>query len=241
MGVLFDDRLPSFEGWIAEKPSDLAPAIRATVEAWLRRLRDGGPRSKPRAIETVWQYANNAHPVLLAWSAHVDHLREIIRDDVPEALSAQSGGERQHVLIALRSLFAFAKKAGAVFRNPTAGLKVGGRISLLPLPQPERRIEATAQAACSPVERLVLVLAALHAARTGQIRALLLGPGRCTCFPDWFGLDNRIMAGQVHLLHISRLDRSEAREYRRLDAARAVRRTGSVRTTWSSTGNGGGG
>jgi hypothetical protein len=174
MGVLVDDRLPSFEPWIAEKLSDLAPAIRATAEAWLRHLRDGGPRSKPRAIETVWQYANKAHPVLLVWSTRVDHLREITRDDVTEALSAWTGGERQHVLIALRSLFAFAKKTGAVFRNPTVGLKVGDRASFLPLPQPEHRIEATTRAVSSPTERLILVLAALHAARTGQIRALLL-------------------------------------------------------------------
>ena len=32
------------------------------------------------------------------------------------------------------------------------------------------------------------------------LRALLLGPGRCTCFPDWFGLVGLItmMASRYH-------------------------------------------
>jgi integrase len=174
MGVLTDDRPTPFEAWITDKLDDLTPAIRATAEAWLRHLRDGSPRSRPRAIETVWQYANKVHPVLLTWSASVDHLREITSDHVTAALGTWNGGERQHVLIALRSLFAFAKKNGAVFRNPTAGMKVGDRVGLLPQPQPPHRIEATAAAADTPAERLILILAALHAARAGQIRALRL-------------------------------------------------------------------
>ena len=43
----------SFEDWLERKLDGLAPGIRADTEAWLRTMRDGGPRSRPRAIATA--------------------------------------------------------------------------------------------------------------------------------------------------------------------------------------------
>ena len=58
MGVLDDDRRPSFESWLERKLEGLAPGIRADVEAWLRTMRDGGPRSRPRDIASAWNHMN---------------------------------------------------------------------------------------------------------------------------------------------------------------------------------------
>jgi len=49
LDLLDDDRMPAFERWLDRKLADLAVGIRTEVEAWLRHLRDGGPRARPRA------------------------------------------------------------------------------------------------------------------------------------------------------------------------------------------------
>ena len=73
-------------GWTA-KLDGLAPGIRADTEVWLRTMRDGGPRSRPRDIASAWNHMNQLRPVLLAWSGRYGHLREITRDDVAAVLA----------------------------------------------------------------------------------------------------------------------------------------------------------
>jgi hypothetical protein len=174
MGVLLDDRRPPFEDWLERKLDGLAAGISRETERWLRTLQAGGPRARPRNIGTVWQYANRARPILLQWSARYDHLREVTRDDVVKALAPIRGQERQHTLIALRSLFAHAHKNGAVFRNPTSRIRVGDRISKLIQPLAPEQVAQPIEAAADPAERLIVALAAVHAARTGAIRNLRL-------------------------------------------------------------------
>ena len=125
MGVLDDDRRPSFESWLDRKLDGLVPAIRADVEGWLRTMRGGGPRSRPRDIASVWNHMNQLRPALLGWSGHYGHLREVTRDDVLAVLGDLHGSRRANVLVALRSLFAFCKKNGTIFRNPAQGIRVG--------------------------------------------------------------------------------------------------------------------
>ncbi|MEU9315000.1 hypothetical protein [Streptomyces sp. NPDC048295] len=48
-GILKGDSEPSFERWLAERLEGLAPGIRSEAERWTRALRDGCPRSVPRA------------------------------------------------------------------------------------------------------------------------------------------------------------------------------------------------
>lgn len=62
MGVLVDDRRPSFEGWLERKLHGLAEGISDEAEAWARTLHDGGPRTKARDPGTVWHHMNNACP-----------------------------------------------------------------------------------------------------------------------------------------------------------------------------------
>ena len=174
MGILVDDRRPSFEDWLQTKLAGITPGIARPVETWLRTLRDGGPRARPRSISTVWHYANALRPTLLEWSATYDHLREVTRDDVLTALNSRHGAHRQHTLIALRSLFGHSKKNGAVFRNPTSRIRVGDRHSKLIQPLHPDQVQRTIGAAARPADRLIIALAAIHAARAGAIRALQL-------------------------------------------------------------------
>ena len=190
MGVLADDRRPSFEGWLDRKLDGLADGIGREAGSWLRTMRDGGPRSRARSIETVWCHMNNVRPALLEWSQRYDHLREVTRDDIQAILGDLHGTRRSHFLVSLRSLFAFCKKKGMVFRNPASGIKVGQHPYGIAQPLSQDDVDHAAKAAATPSARLVLVLAAVHAARTGAIRAAQL---------DDVDLGNRrlIIAGRI--------------------------------------------
>jgi len=177
MGVLADDRRPSFEGWLERELDGLAEGIGREAGSWLRTMREGGPRSRARSLETVWRHMNNVRPALLDWSQRYGHLREVTRDDIQAILGGLHGTRRSSFLVSPRSLFAFCKKKGMVFRNPASGIKAGQHPCGIaqPLCQDDAGQAAeAAEAAATPSARLVLVLAAVHAARTGAIRAAQL-------------------------------------------------------------------
>ena len=174
MGVLDDDRCPSFVTWLDRKLDGLAPGAHQEVEAWLRALHDGGPRARARDQATAWNYLNAVRPALVAWSARHAHLREVTRDDVLAELGALHGSRRKNALVGLRSLFAFCKKNGTVFRNPTARIKVGQQEYGVIQPLSSGEVDEAVTTATTPAARLVLALAAVHAARSGAIRGLRL-------------------------------------------------------------------
>jgi hypothetical protein len=158
MGLLDDDRRPPLEDWLERKLDGLAPGIRTDAGAWLRNLRDGSPRSRPREPATVFNHMNYARPALLAWSSRYGHLREVTRDDVLAGLRELHGYRRSNVLVALRSLFAFCKRRKTIFRSPVQGIRVGERTrgTIQPLSQDE--VDQAEEAANTPAARLVLVL-----------------------------------------------------------------------------------
>ncbi len=174
IGVFHDDRIDGFEQWMTSKLVDVSPGIRRDVEDWIHTLRDGGPRSDPRAIDTVWKYLNSARPILDDWSIRHEHLREITRDDVDEAVTGLKGDRRRHTTTVLRSLFRHCKKSGTIFRNPAAHTRVGQRENGVILPLDPAEIARTLAATTAPAARLTVALAAIHAARTGAIRDLLI-------------------------------------------------------------------
>jgi hypothetical protein len=185
MGVLLDDRRATFEDWQQRKLDGLARGIRVDVEAWLRIMHDGGPRSKPRDLASVQNYMNHVRPFLLNWSARYDHLREVTRDDILTVLDGLHGSHRCNVLVGLRRLFAFCRKTRVVFRDPTRGIKVGQHPYGIAQPLDQSDVDQAVQTATTPVARLVLVLAAVHAARkaaiiTSQLDDVDLGNRRLT-------------------------------------------------------------
>ncbi|WP_331745852.1 hypothetical protein [Streptomyces virginiae] len=174
MGIFLDESEPSFERWLAERLEGLAPGIAAEAERWTRVLHDGGPRSLPRQQSTVWLYLNGARPALLGWSDRYDHLREVTREDVLTRLKTLHGHHRRDQLGAPRSLFTWAKRTGLIFRNPTSRIKVGQNEYGVLQPLAPAQIDRSVAAATTPAARLILALAAVHAARVAQIGTLML-------------------------------------------------------------------
>jgi hypothetical protein len=101
--------------------------IRRGVERWLRTLKDGGSRSRPRSVATVHSHLAKTPPALSDWSARYHHLREVTREDIEASLHGLHGSHRHNALVALRLLFGFCVSAGVIFRNPARGIKVGRR------------------------------------------------------------------------------------------------------------------
>ncbi|MGH3182915.1 MAG: hypothetical protein ACRDOE_13565, partial [Streptosporangiaceae bacterium] len=115
-GLLHDDRVPSFAA-LKERRLALLPAgIAAGVDEWLSVLQHGGPRSRPRNIDTARQRLNRACPLLLTWAQNAGHLREITAAQVTEAIAPLQGSLRRQTIEALRSLFRHARKTGRIFR-----------------------------------------------------------------------------------------------------------------------------
>lgn len=174
MGILTQDQPRAFDTWLEGKLHQIAPAITKQVRRWAQTLHDGGPRIKACQDKTVRLYVAALRPVLLAWSARHQHLREISRDEVLAQLATLHGGQRRSTVTALRSLFGWATTSGVIFRDPTR------RLNPLPTEPPTRQplapdqITPTVKAATQPHTRLAVVLAAVHAARQGDIRNMQL-------------------------------------------------------------------
>ncbi|MGH8995731.1 MAG: integrase [Acidimicrobiales bacterium] len=173
MGLLHDDRPPRFETWLAGKLEPLASTIAGDVERWALDQRYGGPRRRARPRAAV-SYLYAVLPALTEWSTRHERLREITRDEVLAYVGDLYGRQRQMTVVALRSLFTWAKRHGVVFANPATRIPVGRTAGAVWQPLRPEEIARSIEAAVTPRDRLVIALAAIHAARTGAIRALLL-------------------------------------------------------------------
>ncbi|MER6631852.1 hypothetical protein ABT301_27180 [Streptomyces sp. NPDC000987] len=174
LGLFADDRAPAVDRWLERKLDGMPPGIHHAVEAWVRTLLDGGPRSEPRSRHTAWAYLGEIQPVLLEWSSRYDHLREVTREDIIAVRDAVTGKQRESRIVALRSLFRHAKKNGQIFRNPTIRIRVprqtGGVLQALV----QADIDEAVATATTPDIRLIVALAAVHAARPKTIRTMQL-------------------------------------------------------------------
>ena len=112
-------------GWRASSTA-LPPASARRPQRWARTLRDGGPRARARD-QTPSGYLQRRPPGAAGMVGRYDHLREVTRDDVLAHAETLHGHHRHTTLVALRSLFGWAKKNGVIFRNPTSRIRVGRR------------------------------------------------------------------------------------------------------------------
>ena len=173
LGLLEDDTTPAIRSWIERRAGELPQGFAGAVRAWLLVLLDGDARARPRSHASIYVYFAAVQPLIERWSADRGHLREVTAADIKAALDPLRGHQLRTTTVAVRSLFRFAKKRGLIFANPAARLKAadpGG--SLLPMTDAE--IRAVEQAATSPAQRLIVALAAVHAARWAAIRDLTL-------------------------------------------------------------------
>ncbi|MFI9604949.1 hypothetical protein ACIHCX_34800 [Streptomyces sp. NPDC052043] len=112
--------------------------------------------------------------MLLEWSSRYDHLREVTREDIIAARDAVTGKQRESRTVALRSLFRHAKKNGQIFRNPTIRIRVPRQAGSVLQALVQADIDEAIATATTPDIRLIVALAAVHAARPKMIRTMQL-------------------------------------------------------------------
>jgi integrase len=173
LGLLEDDTLPAIRSWIDRRASALPPGFAAVVKDWLVLLLDGDARSRPRSATTIYVYCTAVEPLIGKWAASRGHLREVTAEDIRAGLDKLQGHPLHTTISAVRSLFRFAKKRRLIFANPAQRLKATDmEPSLLPMTDDE--IRAIEEAIFHPGQRLIVALAAVHAARWQAIRALTM-------------------------------------------------------------------
>ena len=89
-------------------------------------LLDGDARIRPRSPGTVRVHFGIVRPFIECWASTRGHLREITSSDVDAVLEPPRGHRRYNAIMALCSLFRFAKRRGLTLADPTAHLS-GGR------------------------------------------------------------------------------------------------------------------
>lgn len=153
----------------------VAPGIFTQADAWLRHLRDGGPRSKPRSRKTVGEYSRSTAPILRKWSRIYEDLREITKEEIDRTIRALPPGRTTICrIVALRSLFGYLRKTNRIFQNPTAHIKIGGFTPAVLLPLSDEHYQQAVAAASTSLHHAALALAAVHAASAYDIQHLQL-------------------------------------------------------------------
>ena len=114
MELLHDDTTAAIRTWIDRRTGELPAGFRRDVRAWLVVLLDGDTRTRPRSHATVRVHFGIVRPFIECWAATRGHLREITSGDLNAVLEPLRGHRRYNAIMALRSLFRFAKR-----RSPT--------------------------------------------------------------------------------------------------------------------------
>jgi integrase len=108
-----------------------------------------------------------------AWVAGQQRATDRWSADVTAALSPLRGWQRRNAIAAMRSLFRLAKKRGLIFAGLTTRLKTED-IQRNLLPMTDAEVLAVQRVAVTPAQRLIVALAAVHAACATAIRRLTL-------------------------------------------------------------------
>ncbi|SFK99782.1 hypothetical protein SAMN05216275_14612 [Streptosporangium canum] len=174
LGLLHEQRPKAILAWIDRRTSTLPTGFQTDVRDWLSWLHAGDARTRPRSDTTLYVSLGAVQPILESWAPTRRHLREVTRKDVHAAVEALRGSRLSNAVTALKSLFRFATKHRRIFTNPTTQLHPGAHPYPERLPLDELTLKTAASAAVTPALRLIVALAAIHAARPQAIRLLTL-------------------------------------------------------------------
>jgi hypothetical protein len=165
----------TLDRWLARRLQPLAAPIRAEVQVWIQGLRGRGARAgRRRQAATIQGYLRAVTPALVDWSARYQSLRQVTTEDVAAQLEPLTGPTRKLTLVVLRSLFRTLKARRLVFTNPTAGLAAPGDPPPAALGLDPTRRAGLLGRLDRPDQRLIVLLAGVHALRPHQIRLLAL-------------------------------------------------------------------
>ncbi|MFF5030331.1 hypothetical protein ACFY2J_39890 [Streptomyces collinus] len=171
--IFLDDRPDSLDLWCQKHLAFLAPGIRAELDTWIRILRHGTPRRRPRARSTIITLLSLILPFLTEYGGKYTTLRQVKRDDLTAWLAHRP--HRAYDASALRSLFGTLKAERLVFANPMRGVNGGKLATTIPASLTAEEVEVIAHAALQdPALRVVVALSGVHALPAHQIRTMLL-------------------------------------------------------------------
>jgi hypothetical protein len=161
------------DGWLASRLEGLPTPIRIETQTWIEVLRGRGPRPGPASPPPSRAMCALQAP-LADWAVRYQSLRQVTTQDLTAQLDPVTGPTRLLVLAAMRSLFATLKARRVLFANPTAGL-IGRHATPTPALELDPAVRASLLARIgSPNERLIVLLAGVHALRSAQICTLTL-------------------------------------------------------------------
>jgi integrase len=165
----------AFDQWLAARLAVLPAPVAAEVRMWAETLRGRGPRAgHARQASTIQGYLRILQTPLASWAARYESLRQVTTDDLTAELAPLTGATRLLALSAMRSLFKTLKARRVLFTNPAAPL-TGRRIQPPPvLPLDDTQRSRLLGRLHDPAERLIVLLAGVHALRPSDICALTL-------------------------------------------------------------------
>jgi integrase len=179
--LLRGDHDAAFECWLTGRLQRLPTSFCTEVTIWVEALRGRRQRSgRPRQASTIQGYLRAIAPALTDWAQRYQSLRQVTSDDVAAQLAPLTGATRLLTLTAMRSLFKTLKTQRMVFVNPTAGT-VGRQTPPTPAMPLDPHIRAGLLSRLDqPEQRLILLLAGVHALRSAEICALRLADADLT-------------------------------------------------------------
>jgi hypothetical protein len=174
-GLVRGNAQAACDQWLAARLAALPAPFAAEVRTWAEALQGRGPRAgRARQTTTIQGYLRILEVPLASWAARYESLRQVTTDDVTGQLAPLTGATRLLALSAMRSLFGTLKARRVLFTNPAAPL-TGRRVQpppVLPLDDGQRaRLLGRLD---DPAERLIVLLAGVHALRPSDIRVLML-------------------------------------------------------------------
>ena len=170
--------------WLERRLAALPAPFAAEVRIWTGALYGRGPRAgRPRHPRTIEAYLRVLETPLGAWAATYGSLRQVTTEDLIAQLDTFTGATRRLAMAAMRSLFTTLKARRVLFTNP-AGPLTGRALQPPPvLPLDDALRARLLSLAKEPAQRLIMLLAGVHALRPSQICALTLdaaGPAAST-------------------------------------------------------------
>jgi hypothetical protein len=163
------------DAWLTRRLAPLPDGIRAEVTTWIQGLRGRGPRAgRPRKPATIQGYLRALTPALTDWASRYGSLRQVTTADITTQLAQRTGATRLLTLSVMRSLFGALTSRRLLFTDPTAG-QLGRHATPPPALELDPHLRAGLLARLDqPGERMIVLLAGVHALRPAQLCALTL-------------------------------------------------------------------
>ncbi len=163
------------EAWLAARLAALPGPFAAEVRIWAGVLQGRGPRTgRARRSTTIQGYVRVLQGPLASWSARHQSLRQVTTSDLTAQLAPLTGATRLLALSAMRSLFGTLKTRRVLFTDPAAPLTGRGIQPPPVLPLDDAQRARLLGRLHDPAERLIVLLAGVHALRPSDICALML-------------------------------------------------------------------